>query len=144
MKKFKLKLILAEAMQITDVIYNDLILLGKNFKENPIDVKITGIEDVNTYWNWYIQQLYISTEKGEMRVNVSDWIIKMPSGNYTSMGDDEFLEKYNEVIDYSEDDYSGSNIDCLKPLPRDKFYPPIVVELKNEDLTIITNPLKNQ
>jgi hypothetical protein len=144
MKKFKLKLILAEAMQITDVIYNDLILLGKNFKENPIDVKITGIEDVNTYWNWYIQQLYISTEKGEMRVNVSDWIIKMPSGNYTSMGNDEFLKRYEEVTDSYEDDYSSSNIDCLKPLPRDKFYPSIVVELKNEDLTIITNPLKNQ
>ena len=71
-KKFRKKPIEIVAFRFTKQMQKDLIVLGKNQKENPIDVKIPNIADAKTCWNWHIQQLYIQTSEGYMSVNVGD------------------------------------------------------------------------
>jgi hypothetical protein len=77
-KKFRKKPIEIVAFQFTKQMQKNLIALGINPKENPVDVKIPNIPDAETYWNWHTQQLYLQTSEGEMKVNITDWIVKEP------------------------------------------------------------------
>lgn len=74
--KFARKPQILFGFQFTKKMHEDLIALGKDYKENPIPVKVRNIPDAETEWNWHIQQLYIYTIDGVERVNVGDWIMK--------------------------------------------------------------------
>lgn len=99
-QKFRKKPIEIVAFQFTQEMQQDLIALGKNPDENPIDVKIPNIPDANTYWNWFTRQLYLYTSEGEMEVNVGDWIVKDPfdkERKYYPVKNEIFLKTYDKL-----------------------------------------------
>lgn len=99
-KKFRKKPIEIVAFQFTKQMQKDLIALGKNPNENPIDVIIPNIPDADTQWNWHTQQLYIETSEGQMEVNISDWIVKEPfykERKYYPVKNEIFMQTYDAV-----------------------------------------------
>jgi len=99
-KKFRKKPIEIVAFQFTKQMQKDLIALGKNPNENPIDVKVPNIPDADTQWNWYTGQLYIQTSEGQMEVNVGDWIVKEPfdkERKYYPVKNEIFKQTYDAV-----------------------------------------------
>ena len=100
-KKFRKKPIEIVAFQFTKQMHKDLIALGKNTDNNPIDVKIPNIPDAETYWNWHTQQLYLQTSEGEMGVNITDWIVKEPFDKvrkYYPVKHKIFVQTYDAVL----------------------------------------------
>lgn len=72
------------AVEYTQEMQNIFIALGKNPKENPIDVKLPQLLTAPLTWNWHTKKLHLRSDKnlfgysiGEKEIRVGDYICRL-------------------------------------------------------------------
>lgn len=93
-QKYRRKPVEIEAIQFTQEMYEKLLLIPKNPKENPIKVKLDFFQDADFYWNWSINRLEINME---LAVFPSNYITRDLNGKFSVYSESVFNKTYDQV-----------------------------------------------